>query len=273
VYSKKIAEDILESTMTANLPRISLPKAWPTHVASAVLHVISLAQFATAYTRGWAANSINARIRLKAKLELANQENGKASSTGRVVTAKRPNHAWHVDLTAVPIGSGFWISWLPFALPQSWPFCWWVAVAVDHYSRRVMGFAVFNRNPSSESVLAFLGRTIHANQATPKYIISDKGSQFWCEGFKAWCKKRCIKPRFGAIGRHGSIAVIERFVRSLKDECTRRLRFVPYNKRAFQNELRLYIDWHNEQQDQFPNLLHAKVLEEEVDHADFWLRR
>jgi hypothetical protein len=58
--------------MTANLPRISLPKAWPTHVASAVLHVI-LAQFATAYTRGWAANSINARIRLKAKLELANQ--------------------------------------------------------------------------------------------------------------------------------------------------------------------------------------------------------
>ena len=49
MYSKKLAEDILESTMTANLPRISLPKAWPTHVASAVLHVISLAQFATAW--------------------------------------------------------------------------------------------------------------------------------------------------------------------------------------------------------------------------------
>jgi hypothetical protein len=32
----------------------------------AILHVISLAQFATAHTRGWAANNINSRIRLKA---------------------------------------------------------------------------------------------------------------------------------------------------------------------------------------------------------------
>jgi transcriptional regulator with XRE-family HTH domain len=35
----------------------------------------------------------------------------------RVVTAKRPNHVWHVDLTAVPTSVGFWTSWLPFALP------------------------------------------------------------------------------------------------------------------------------------------------------------
>jgi hypothetical protein len=64
------------------------------------------------------------------------------------------------------------------SLPKAWPFCWWVAITVDHYSRRVMGFAVFNRNPNAESVRAFLGRTIHANQATPKYIISDKGAEF-----------------------------------------------------------------------------------------------
>jgi len=58
----------------------------------------------------------------------------------RVVTAKYPNHVWHVDLTAVPI-VGFWVPWLPFALPQVWPFCWWVAVGIDHFSRRVMGAA------------------------------------------------------------------------------------------------------------------------------------
>jgi len=56
----------------------------------------------------------------------------------RVVTAKRPNHVWHVDLSAVPISSGFWTAWLPFALPQRWPFCWWVAVVVDHFSRHAM---------------------------------------------------------------------------------------------------------------------------------------
>ena len=59
---------------TQNPPKIPLPKGWRRQVRSAMLHVISLAQFATAYTRGWAANSVNSRIRLKAKLQRAIQE-------------------------------------------------------------------------------------------------------------------------------------------------------------------------------------------------------
>jgi transcriptional regulator with XRE-family HTH domain len=45
-----------------------------------------------------------------------------APCTG-VVTAKRPNHVWHVDLTAIPTSVGFCAPWLQFALPQRWPFC------------------------------------------------------------------------------------------------------------------------------------------------------
>ena len=48
-------------------PKIPLPKGWTGIVRSAVLHVISLAQYATAYTRSWAANSPNERMRLKAE--------------------------------------------------------------------------------------------------------------------------------------------------------------------------------------------------------------
>src|SRR5262245_44649564 len=51
-------------------------------------------------------------------------------TSGRVVTAKRPNHVWHVDITVIPTQMGFWCPWLPFALPQAWPWCWWLAVAV-----------------------------------------------------------------------------------------------------------------------------------------------
>ncbi len=40
---------------------IPLPRAWPSRVKSAILHVISLAQFTVAYTRGWAANRPNSR--------------------------------------------------------------------------------------------------------------------------------------------------------------------------------------------------------------------
>jgi hypothetical protein len=36
-----------------------LPQPWPSHVKSAVLHVISLAQFVLAHAREWAANCVN----------------------------------------------------------------------------------------------------------------------------------------------------------------------------------------------------------------------
>jgi len=51
-----------------------LPKHWPATVKSAVLQVISLAQYAAAYTRGWAANSPNARVRLKAEKDRSEAE-------------------------------------------------------------------------------------------------------------------------------------------------------------------------------------------------------
>ncbi len=50
-------------------PRIPLPKSWNKHVRSSLLHVISLAQYATAYTSGWAVNSINPRLRQKSELQ------------------------------------------------------------------------------------------------------------------------------------------------------------------------------------------------------------
>jgi transposase InsO family protein len=163
----------------------------------------------------------------------------------RRVAAKSPNHVWHVDLTCAPIAAGFWTTWIPFALPQCWPFCWWVAVVVDHYSRRAMSTGVFFKQPSSEQVRAFLGRTIHANGAAPKYIVCDRGSQFDCPGFRRWCKRRKIRPRYGAIGRHGSIAVIERFILTLKTCCTRKLPLTPLGKRSFQRELTLFARWYN----------------------------
>lgn len=379
--------------------QIQIPKDWNKHVKSAVLHVISLAQYATAYTRSWAADSSNARMRLTAENERLDQEiallreeirikdarlarvpahrrphypatermailalraarnwslaqaakaflvtdetvaswmkrvdeagtdalvqipepvnkfpdfvrgmvqrlktlcpmmgkkkiaetlcraglhlgvitvgrilkeqpqpkpsetadsaaaEGTTSQTAatqgtsvgkkRVVTAKYPNHVWHVDLTLVPVLSGFWISWLPFALPQCWPFCWWVAVVLDHFSRRCMGVAVFKTAPTSEAVRAFLGRAIHDAGRAPKYIVCDKGPQFWCPGFKRWCERHKIKPpRYGAVGQHGSIAVVERFILTLKTLGTHPI-VVPLRREKMREELARFVDWYN----------------------------
>ena len=99
-----------------------------------------------------------------------------ASNNDKQVIAHRPNHVWHVDLTTVPISGGFWTTWLPFALPQCWPFCWWVAVVVDQFSRRAMGTATFKQPPTSLAVRSFLGRSMGVSRAKPKYIICDRGS-------------------------------------------------------------------------------------------------
>jgi len=180
----------------------------------------------------------------------------------RVVTAKYPNHVWHVDLTTVSIFGGFWTSWLPFALPQCWPFCWWVAVVLDHHSRRLMGFAVFKEVPTSEAMRVFLGRTIHSTGDVPKYLICDKGSQFWCGGFKRWCKRRGIRPRFGAVGKHGSIAVLERFILTLKTLCTRVI-LVPLRREKMREELQHFQVWYNQSR---PHMTLAGSTPDEVYH-------
>ena len=362
-------------------PEIPLPRGWPAQVKSAILHVISLAQFTLAYTRGWAANSPNSRIRLKAELNRAHQEiallreevrikdvrmaqvvphrrpyyppvermailqlkaargwnleqaaraflvtadtirswlkrvdeqgpdaliqlrepvnrfpdfvrylvqqlralcpmlgkvkisqilaraglhlgattvgrilkeepvhrpteDQKKEGKNRVVTSKYPNHLWQIDLTTVPIGPGFWTTWPPFSLPQCWPFGWWVGVVLDHYSRRVMGITLFEREPTSAAVRAFLGRVIYTAGAKPRHLVSDQGPQFSCDEFEPWCRRKGIRPRFGAIGEHGSIAVIERLILTLKQNVAW-LTLVPLRQRAFQRELTELASWYN----------------------------
>jgi transposase InsO family protein len=170
---------------------------------------------------------------------------GSAAPCTGVVTAKRPNHVWHVDLTAVATSMGFWAPWLPFALPQRWPFCWWVAIVIDHYSRRAMGFAIFRNNPTSVSIQSFLESAIVNASIAPKYIICDKVQQFWCDAFKAWCDSQGITSRFGAVGQHGSIALVERFILTLKNECTRII-LLPLLREVFHRELGFFEVWFNQ---------------------------
>ncbi len=161
------------------------------------------------------------------------------------IKAKQPNHIWHMDLTVVPTTAGFWVPWIPFAKLQCWPFCWWVAVVIDQFSRRVIGFALFTKAPTSTDISRFLDRVTKRAGAKPQHLITDKGRQFFCKTFKTWCRRRSVRPRFGAVGQHGSIAILERFIRSMKTECTRRV-LVPLRLDAMRDELGCYVTWYNE---------------------------
>jgi hypothetical protein len=47
-----------------------------------------------------------------------------------------------------------------------------------------------------------------------------------------------------ALGKHGSIAVVERFILTLKTGCTERL-LPSYSQRRFTQEVLLFADWYN----------------------------
>ena len=119
-----------------------------------------------------------------------------------------------------------------------------MAVVVDHFSRRIVDVAVFDSKPDCRAVCAFLGRSF-SRRGKPRYIICDRDSIFDCDAFRRWVKRRGIKPpRYGAVGQHGSIAVVERFFRTFKSEFARRIT-VPLCRRDFRQQVVRYIDWYN----------------------------
>lgn len=161
---------------------------------------------------------------------------------GKPVQAKRPNHVWQTDISLVPTAAGFWVPWLPFSILQLWPFTWRVACVVDHYSRRVLDFAIFKKEPTSVDMRGFLGRVVKRH-GTPKYLISDKGRQFDCTEYKAWCRRKGIDPRYASTGSLRATAVIERLFLSLKTEWLR-LVSVPVDRDAMRRHLSCYFEWY-----------------------------
>ncbi len=130
---------------------------------------------------------------------------------------------------------------------------------IGHYSRRAMGFAVFPGRPKPLAVRSFLGRAIARANATPKHLICDKDSIFCCEAFKRWCRRKAIRPRYGAVGKHGSISVVERFIRTMKDEATRRI-LIPQSRTRFRAALGSFFVWYNEHRPH--TTLHGKTPNE-----------
>jgi len=125
-----------------------------------------------------------------------------------------------------------------------------------------MGTSLHQREPASDAVLAFLGRVISTAGAKPKHLVCDQGPQFSSKNFKPWCLRKGIRPRFGAIGEHGSIAVIERLILTLKQSIAW-LTLVPLRRPAFLRELRYLAAWYNSHR---PDMTLGGRMPDEVYH-------
>jgi len=178
-------------------------------------------------------------------IEPANADDSTSPSPSPTVQAWYPDHVWSIDLTVVPSTDGLWTPWSPNALTQVHPYSWYVMVVIDHYSRRVMGFEAFEQQPTASDVASAMQSICKENGTKPKYLVSDQGTQFVANEFREWCKSNDIKQRFGAIAKHGSIAVTERVILTYKDGCTRRI-LVPISRNEMIRETQLFFEWYNE---------------------------
>ena len=120
----------------------------------------------------------------------------------RGVVARHSNHIWMADLTEIP------------ALFRLFSFK--LAVVFDAFSRMPLAAGLFLSEPCAEAI-ASLVKTATSVHGRPRHFVSDQGSQFTSKAFRQTLVRLSVRQRFGAIGKTGSIALIERLWRTLKD--------------------------------------------------------
>ena len=87
---------------------------------------------------------------------------------------------------------------------------------IDHFSRAVMAIAPLEGPNAGWAADVLEGAFLR--HGPPKHLISDQEGIFTGEAFPKLLQDWDIKRRFGAIGKHGSIAVTEHLIWTLKRE-------------------------------------------------------
>jgi putative transposase len=121
--------------------------------------------------------------------------------------AQGPNQLWVADITYVP-------TWARFL---------YVAVVLDVWSRRVVGWA-FAVHLRVELVLAALEMAVRRRQ--PRAVIhhSDQGSQYTSVAFGNRCRQAGVRPSMGSVGDAYDNAMCESFFATLECELLDRVR-------------------------------------------------
>jgi transposase InsO family protein len=126
----------------------------------------------------------------------------------RNFTASEPNQLWVADITYIPTWSGFLF----------------LAIVLDVYSRRVVGWAMAN-HMRKELVVDALNMAIYRRK--PKAVVhhSDHGSQYTSIAFGKRCQEAGVTTSMGSVGDCYDNAMCESFNATLECELLVRRRF------------------------------------------------
>ena len=131
----------------------------------------------------------------------------------RDFTAPGPDRLWVADITYIPTWAGFLF----------------LAVVLDAFSRRVVGWAMAT-HLKTQLVLDALEMALSQRKGRGVIFHSDQGSQYTSVAFGKRCEQAGVRPSMGSVGDCYDNAMWESFFATL--ECELLDRLCPSGERA-----------------------------------------
>jgi putative transposase len=126
----------------------------------------------------------------------------------REFAADGPDRLWVADITYIATWAGFL----------------YLAVVLDAFSRRIVGWAMANHLRTS-LVLGALDMALAQRRPSDVVHHSDQGSQYTSIAFGARCRQAGVRPSMGSVGDCYDNAMCESFFATLECELLDRHRF------------------------------------------------
>ena len=152
---------------------------------------------------------------------------------GRRSRAERSNERWAMDVTHIDCGRDGWAH---------------LAAVIDCHDRELIGYELSLRARAKEAERALenacLARfgTLRPTGPTP-IVRSDNGLIFQSRRFRAACRDYRLRQEFITPYTPQQNGIIERFFRSVKEECVWQHQF--RNFAAARRAIRTWIEWYN----------------------------
>jgi putative transposase len=126
----------------------------------------------------------------------------------RAFVAQGPDRVWVADITYIPTWAGFL----------------YLAVVLDAFSRRIVGWAMAN-HLRTELVLQALDMAVWRRRPSDVIHHSDQGCQYTSIAFGSRCREAGVRPSMGSVGDCFDNAMCESFFARLECELLDRTRF------------------------------------------------
>ena len=126
----------------------------------------------------------------------------------RKFVAEAPDRLWVADITYVPTWAGFLF----------------LAVVLDVFSRRIVGWAMAN-HLRTELILEALDMAVARRRPEDVIHHSDQGCQYTSIAFGSRCREAGVRPSMGSIGDCFDNAMCESFFATLECELLAKHRF------------------------------------------------